>query len=104
MDARQQRGLALVASKRKHIKHVAGARWLVPSATNATGGYVVDADAQTCSCPDHEERGSKCKHIYAVLLIRQEVTLPDGGTVTTEARITYSQDWPAYNAAQCDEG
>jgi transposase len=108
LDARQQRALALVASKRKHIKHVSGARWLVPSATNPTGGYVVDADAETCSCPDHEERGSKCKHIHAVLLIRQEVSLPDGTTVTTtvaaEARITYAQDWPAYNAAQCDEG
>lgn len=23
--------------------------------------------------------------------------------MTTEARITYSQNWPAYNAAQCDE-
>jgi transposase len=108
MDARQQRALALVASRRKHIKHVAGARWLVPSATNASGGYVVDADAQTCSCPDHEERGTKCKHIWAVLHIRQEVTLPDGATVTAtvtaQARITYRQDWPAYNAAQCDEG
>jgi hypothetical protein len=31
------------------------------------------------------------------------VALPDGTTVTTEARITYSQNWPAYNAAQCDE-
>lgn len=108
LDARQQRGLALVAAKRKSIKHVSGARWLVPSQTNPTGGYVVDADASTCTCPDHEERGSKCKHIHAVLLIRQEVALPDGTTVTTtvaaEARITYRQDWPAYNAAQCDEG
>jgi transposase len=105
LDARQQRALALVASKRKHIKHVSGARWLVPSATSATGGYVVDVDAQTCSCPDHEERGGiKCKHIWAVIYLRQEVTLPDGSTVTTEQRITYSQDWPAYNRAQCDEG
>jgi transposase len=104
-DARQQRALALVASKRDRIKHVAGARWMVPSATD-TGGYVVDVDQQTCSCPDHEERGTKCKHIWAVMIIRQEQ--PDGTTVTTtvaaEARITYRQDWPAYNAAQCDEG
>ncbi len=43
-----------------------------------------------------------------MLHIRQEVTLPDGGTVTTtvtaEARVTYSQDWPAYNRAQAEEG
>ena len=110
MEARQQRALTLVASKRKHIKHVAGARWLVPSSTNPTGGYVVDVDAQTCSCPDHEERGVRCKHIFAELHIRHEVTLPDGATVTAPAtvtataRITYRQDWPAYHAAQCDEG
>src|SRR5689334_11934094 len=104
MDARQQRALALVASQRDRIKHVAGARWLVPSATNAHGGYVVDVDAQTCSCPDHEERGTKCKHIWAVAYLRQEVTFKNGTTVTTEARITYRQDWPAYNAAQCEEG
>jgi transposase len=104
LDARQQRALALVASKRKRIKHVSGARWLVPSQTDAGSGYVVDAEQQTCSCPDHEERGTKCKHIWAVVYLRQEVALPDGTTVTTEQRITYTQDWPAYNAAQCDEG
>jgi transposase len=102
-DARQQRGLALVANKRKHIKHVAGARWLVPSATGASGGYVVDVDASTCSCPDHEERGAKCKHLWAVAYLKQEVTLTDGTTVVTEARVTYRQDWPAYTRAQCEE-
>jgi transposase len=102
LDARQQRGLALVASKRKLIKHVAGARWMVPSQTD-TGGYVVDVDAQTCSCPDHEERGTKCKHIWAVLFVKQEVALPNGATVTVEQRITYKQDWPMYNRAQCEE-
>ncbi len=102
-DPRQRRGIELVKGKGKHIKHVAGARWLVPSATNASGGYVVDADAGTCSCPDHEERAAKCKHIWAVVYLRQEVALPDGTTMTTEARITYKQDWPAYNRAQCEE-
>jgi transposase len=104
LDGRQQRALALVASKRGKIKHVSGSRWLVPSQTNPSGGYVVDAEQRTCSCPDHEDRGTTCKHILAVLLIRSEVTLPNGATVTTEARITYSQpDWSAYHRAQCDE-
>lgn len=104
LDARQQRALAIVRSdSAKRIKHVSGARWLVPSQSSATGGYVVDADAQTCSCPDHEERGAKCKHIWAVVYLRQEVALPDGTTVTTEARVTYRQEWPAYNRAQCEE-
>ncbi|MGH7633617.1 MAG: transposase, partial [Gemmatimonadaceae bacterium] len=36
-------------------------------------------------------------------LLRSEVELPDGTTVVTEKRITYRQDWPAYNAAQTEE-
>ena len=103
VDARQQRAMALVASKRSRIKHVAGSRWLVPSQSNASGGYVVDADAKTCSCPDHEDRGVRCKHLIAVAIIRQEISFPDGTTVTTEARITYAQNWPAYNRAQAEE-
>ncbi len=104
LDARQQRALAIVRSdKAKRIKHVAGSRWLVPSQSNASGGYVVDADRRTCSCPDHEDRGSQCKHIWAVLYFRSEVTLPNGATVLTEQRITYRQDWPQYNRAQCEE-
>jgi len=104
LDARQARGLALMQDKGTRIKHVAGARWLVPSQTNASGGYVVDAEKNSCSCPDHEDRGVRCKHLFAVAYLRQEITLPNGATVTTEARITYSQpDWSAYHRAQCDE-
>jgi transposase len=104
LDARQQRALSIVrGDKARRIKHMSGSRWLVPSATNASGGYVVDTDAQTCSCPDHEERGAKCKHIWALAYLRQEVTLTDGTTIVTEARVTYRQDWPAYNAAQAEE-
>lgn len=104
VDARQARGLALVRTQRAKIKHVAGSRWLVPSQTNATSGYVVDAERNSCTCPDHEDRGVKCKHIWAVMILRTEVELPDGTTVVTEKRVTYSQpDWSAYHRAQCDE-
>lgn len=103
LDARQQRALAIVrGTKAKHIKHVAGSTWLVPSATN-TGGYAVDVAKGTCSCPDHEDRGVRCKHLWAVAYFRQEIALPDGSTMVTEQRVTYRQVWPAYNAAQCEE-
>jgi hypothetical protein len=81
MEARQQRGLALVQSgKRSRIKPLAGSTWLVPSATNNAGGYVVDADKGTCTCPDHEDRNVRCKHIWAVAYFRQEIELLDGAT------------------------
>ena len=103
LDARQQRALAIVRSdKAKRIKHVSGSRWLVPSQTDG-GGYLVDVDAQTCSCRDHEERGVRCKHLWVLVYLRQEVALPDGATVTVEQRITYSQNWPAHRRAQCEE-
>lgn len=36
--------------------------------------------------------------------VRHEVVLPDGSVETTEVmRVTYSQDWTRYNAAQCVE-
>ncbi len=43
------------------------------------------------------------QHIWAVLYFRSEVTLPNRATVLTEQRITYRQDWPQYNRAQCEE-
>ena len=103
VDLRQLRALEIVKGKGKKIRHVAGNTWLVPSQFNATGGYVVDVTAETCSCPDHEDRNIKCKHIWAVWYVRHKVTLPDGTTFVSEQKLTYSQDWPAYNRAQCEE-
>ena len=57
-----------------------------------------------CSCPDFEKRHQRCKHIYAVGFIIQREERPDGTIVETKAmRMTYRQDWPAYNAAQTHE-
>jgi transposase len=101
--SRQARGLALAKAKGSRIKPIAGAKYLVPS-QSSTAGYVVDADEQTCSCPDFETRGLPCKHQFAVEYVRREETRPDGTTVVTEAvRISYPQNWPAYNRAQCAE-
>src|SRR5579884_3538523 len=106
MDARQERGLALVKARGTRIRHIAGNKYLVPSATENAGGYVVDVEAATCSCPDHETRAVRCKHLWAVSYHRQETAMPDGSTVVTESvrvRVSYPQNWPAYNRAQCEE-
>lgn len=102
-DLRSQRGLAIVKTKGKRIRHIAGETYLVPSQTNNSGGYVVNVAESTCTCPDFEDRGLRCKHLWAVLIVRREVTMPDGSVAVTEHRITYSQDWPAYNRAQTEE-
>ncbi len=105
VDPRRERGLALVKGKSKGLKHVVGSVWFVPSQTNASGGYVVDVGKATCSCPDYETCGKRCKHLWAVLFVRREVEMPDGTTVVSETihRLTYAQDWPAYNKAQVEE-
>ncbi|MEO6025428.1 MAG: transposase, partial [Candidatus Binatia bacterium] len=55
-------------------------------------------------CPDYEERQLACKHVIAVEIVVRRETSPDGTvTETRAARVTYSQNWPAYNAAQTTE-
>jgi transposase len=106
MDARQEKGLQIASAMRIQEK---GDGWIVPSQT-LVGRYTVtrDADSFRCSCPDYELRRSTCKHGYAVefYLKRETTTTPDGETTVTETRavrVTYPQDWPAYNAAQVAE-
>lgn len=100
MDEREQRGIELAGRVRVHEE---GGRWIVPS-QSGTGRYSVDLDAQRCTCPDHETRRVKCKHIFAVeYVLTHEVEADGTETVTESVRVTYSQDWHAYNAAQTHE-
>lgn len=106
-NPRELRGREIAATKRIQQR---GNLWLVPS-QSGTDTYKVDlnGDVPHCTCPDHEVRRQKCKHIYAVeyTISRRTETAPDGTTTTTvtkTVRVTYKQNWPAYNAAQTHEG
>jgi transposase len=108
MDPREARGRELARlGKLKRL----GRKWSVPSQQrNAEGsakGYLVDPEAETCTCPDAELRRAKCKHQHAVeYTILWEQTSDTDGSVSetlTIKRKTYRQDWPAYNAAQAHE-
>jgi len=78
--------------------------WAVPSQAG-NGTYHVDPDAGSCSCPDHETRAVRCKHILAVeFTLRRESGKGGAYRVTEEkVKVTYTQQWSAYNAAQCEE-
>jgi transposase len=103
-SSRQLRGAALAKTQGKAFRFIAGSSHFVPSQTNAGSGYVVDAVAGSCSCPDFQERGGPCKHVFALRFFRHELEMPDGSTVVTEGiRVSYPQDWSRYNAAQCEE-
>jgi transposase len=91
-----------------------GNLWLVPSQSSRKS-YKVDPAAGSCTCPDYEYTGFKCKHQYAVeFTVKRETktttkTDAKGQTTTTVTetktvtRKTYPQVWPAYNQAQTQE-
>jgi transposase len=108
VQARRLRGMEIAAACRITKKD---GHWVVPS-VSGNGRYNVNPDpaAPHCTCPDHETRGCKCKHIFAVEYVLKREQNPDGTTTVTESftvsatkRTTYAQNWPAYNAAQTNE-
>ena len=102
MDARQERGLAIAATSKIEQNKLG---WKVPS-QSGNGAYIVNLDhgEPFCTCPDYEKRHQPCKHIHAVEYVIQRETKPDGAITYTEAiRVTYNQDWTAYNSAQTHE-
>jgi transposase len=104
MNAREERGLVIAACCKLN-KTPDG--WLVPSQSGERI-YRVNVEKQTCTCPDHTESGFKCKHLYAVeFTAKREVntdgTVTETKTLTFTEKVTYKQDWPAYNQAQSVE-
>ncbi|HJT32097.1 MAG TPA: transposase [Pirellulales bacterium] len=106
LDVREQRGLRIAAMCRIEQK---GGVYLVPS-QSGKGRYTVCPDPSNphCTCPDHETRGGKCKHIFAVEFLIKREKSPDGSEIVTNSveikeRKTYPQVWRAYNAAQTNE-
>lgn len=101
--SREERG-KLLAKSTRIVKTPQG--WRVTSQTNKARDYIVrfTRNEPKCSCPDCELRHKKCKHIYAVeFYIKQEVDQEGKVTQTKGVKISYSQDWKAYDKAQTNE-
>lgn len=82
MDSRETRGRALAQDPR--IMHIDGPLWFCPS--EKSGGWLVEADAGRCQCPDYAgqgqgARGVRCKHLIAVELVRSGQVKPDAAQV-----------------------
>src|SRR5579862_7852223 len=109
METRQEKAL-IIAAKSKITRK--GDLYLVPSQSGAAR-YEVDPSPESprCTCPDFELRGARCKHIYAteIVIERERTTTKTrkGKTATTTVKetvkVTYRQEWTAYNAAQTQE-
>jgi transposase len=109
IEERKQRGQQIAALACIEMKDGV---YVVPSVTNprpTTYKVSMDGLFPHCTCLDHEIRGCKCKHIYAVEYSLEQRQNADGSTTVTESvtvtktRKTYRQNWPAYNEAQTNE-
>lgn len=65
-----------------------------PATHGSQGGYIVDATAQTCSCPDYMRRALPCKHMIALpelirlaVVTKPVVRIP--AVVTTPKPVVY---------------
>ncbi len=96
-DLRSMRGLHIALNST--IKQTKSG-YIVSSQTGK-GKYVIALDLSQCTCDDYEMRQQPCKHIYAV---QHHLEGADEVKVTSAPpRVTYSQRWPEYNAAQATE-
>src|SRR5579863_7591064 len=110
MDSRELKGMQIAATM--PLKRTTYG-WVVPSQTGVGTYRVASAHVElqrvdaisdlTCTCPDFELRGLPCKHVIAVEMTVKREFADDGSLVSEQVKITYAQDWAAYNRAQCEE-
>src|SRR6266508_86015 len=98
MDGRQQRGMQIAANGDAMGE---GAAWFVRSQSKRIN-YRVNPYAGECSCPDHQDTGARCKHVWAVTFTMTAETKADESGNLSQC-VTYSQEWSLYNQAQVEE-
>ena len=81
------------------VRPLRGGRYAVDSESGAT--YVVDLPEATCTCPDHQLRGRRCKHVRRVAIeVNRRLVPPPGERVGTcvacgrEAFVPEARDLP----------
>ena len=103
MDLRELKGLELAARTRIVWKDGA---WHVPSQSGNGKYRVVLHPAPSCPCDDFALTGKPCKHVHAARFTRERHDGDKAQELDTEAvpkKLTYKQNWPAYNLAQTTE-
>ena len=78
-------------TERMAVRQLPDGRYAVSGESDAT--YVVDLEAGRCTCPDHEIRGERCKHVRRVALeVTQRRVPPPGRRARRCAVCTTSLD------------
>lgn len=102
IQIRRQKGQEIAKSGNVKLN---GNTWIVPSQScSKTYEVVLGIGNSRCTCPDYVERGMRCKHIWGVEYTIIKQNNKDGTTTITKTqRITYPQNWNAYNLSQITE-
>src|SRR3989338_3981293 len=103
IDERKLKGQQIAQTCRIMRRERGG--YVVPS-QSGSGAYLVQYVnyEPVCECPDYEARKIKCKHAWAVeLTINKEINSDGTETVIKTMKVTYGQDWKAYDKAQTHE-
>lgn len=82
-----------------------GKRWTVPSQSGG-GSYFISYDGYDpkCTCVDFQTRTKRCKHIIAIELVQHGIVeILANEEIKKSKKVTYSQNWSAYNMAQSEE-
>lgn len=69
-------------TERMAVSALGGGRYAVDSQSDAR--YIVDLPRTRCSCPDHEIRGERCKHLRRVAIEITEKRVPPPGFRATD--------------------
>lgn len=101
MDLRKQKAEQIVKSK-AITKTEKG--WIVAS-QSGNGSYKVAQNGTgfTCSCPDYQLRQQPCKHALACQMVVLKWFDRTGKQILEVKRVSYPQNWKAYNASQISE-
>ena len=92
------------------VRPLGDGRYAVDSESGAT--YVVDLDTGRCTCPDHEIRGERCKHVrrVAIEVTAGRVPAPDeqrvdcaacGAPILVRGAADASRDRPPHLCDDC---
>lgn len=104
LEVRKERGWN-IAKTCKITK--SGNGWVVPSQSNGATYDVEFSEFEhkhSCTCADYQYRKIKCKHIFAVeLVVTEEINEEGTVTQTVTKRVSYAQNWQAYDHAQIDQ-
>jgi transposase len=104
LDARKARGFEIAQTGQVKKN---GNGWVVPSQSNGTSYNVEFSKLEhkhSCNCADYQYRKIKCKHIFAVeLIVTEEIDGHGTITQTVTKKVSYTQDWKAYDHAQINQ-